>query len=94
MLQQANRPGGNIFKARSHDSSKHKLYGFSTEASVLFSGICINLPVFPNDGESDIVVFRRQIDKHKQDLGKFEDDGDVTGTGKDQKTHWAVLAEK
>lgn len=64
-FQQASRLCGNMIEFRSYYSTKYKLHGLKTKASVLPFGIFISYLVQKKEVQADVNIFRRHIQIHK-----------------------------
>ena len=97
-FQQAGRPGTQWDVSKEYFSKKHGLYGYKTEASVLPSGLAIDVTDHAKGATSDITIFKENIDFHKNQIRKDGDDLMIHDPVKDepeqQHTTWAILFDK
>lgn len=97
IFQQANRPSGNMLEGKLYFSGKHKLYGFKTEVSVTPSGQAVDSTDHKPGSIADIVIFRDNIDFHKEVLKKVGPDTEIVDdveTSTKFPDSWAILMDK
>lgn len=70
ILQQFKRPCGNHSKSKFYFSSKHKLYDYKNEVSVLPNGFSINCTTHTPGSVSDITILRKNLEFHRRELNK------------------------
>ena len=96
-FQQAKRPSGNMQEAKNIFSSKHKLYGFKVEVSVLPNGFAAGCSEHFAGSVSDIDIMVHMKLFHDMALTKTEDEKEVTDIGilsYKYPDSWALLADE
>ena len=95
-FQMPYRPSGNI-RGGKYNISKHKLYGYRLEVSVLPNGLAFSCRKHYPGSIFDLEIMQRMRRVHETFLPKKQVSEQITGIGPlsaDYPRHWGLLADK